>query len=231
MAEIWLGDSNGPMGDVGAFMDSELRVDRADLPGHIGQLERQIDGGRVLVAIVGAPASGKSHLAAELAAALNGAAPGSAAVVPMDGFHRDNDWLDAHGLRPRKGAPETFDLEGLAAALAAVRAGGTEIALPGFDRAADRTVPGAIVIPAGVRVVLADGNYLLLTRPGWRDLAPLFDLSLRLAVPEDRLRARLAARWADLPAAEARARIDGNDLPNARLIRAEGRAADLVIRD
>ena len=222
MAEIWLGDSNGPMGDVGAFMDSELRVDRADLPGHI----RQIEGDRELIALTGAPALGKSHLAEELAATL-----GSAAVVPMDGFHRSNDWLDAQGLRARKGAPETFDIEGLTAALQALRAGNQDLALPGFDRAADRVVPGAVAVPARARVVLIEGNYLLLTRPGWRDLAPLFDLTIRIATPEARLRARLAARWADLPAAEANARIEGNDLPNARLIRAESRAADLVIRD
>lgn len=222
MAEIWLGDSNGPMGDVGAFMDSELRVDRADLPGHI----RQIEGDRVLIALIGAPASGKSHLAAELAATL-----GSAAVVPMDGFHRENDWLDAEGLRARKGAPETFDVEGLLTAVRTLRTGDQDLALPGFDRAADAVVPGAVAVPAAARVVLIEGNYLLLTRPLWRDLAPLFDLTIRIATPEATLRARLAARWSALPAAEAAARIEGNDLPNAQAIRAESRAADLVIRD
>ena len=94
MAEFWLGDSNGPMGDVGAFMDSELRVDRADLAAHI----RQLDGPRNLIAIAGAPGAGKSHLAAELAAALNAATPGSAAVLPMDGFHLSNDVLETRGL-------------------------------------------------------------------------------------------------------------------------------------
>ena len=69
--EFWLGDSNGPMGDVGAFMDSELRVDRADLAGHLLQLEAP----RNLIAIVGAPGAGKSRLAGELAEALNAPGP------------------------------------------------------------------------------------------------------------------------------------------------------------
>lgn len=32
----------------------------------------------------------------------------------MDGFHHYNSWLDAHQLRPFKGAPETFDVAKLA---------------------------------------------------------------------------------------------------------------------
>lgn len=227
MAEFWLGDSNGPMGDVGAFMASELRVDRADLAGHI----RQLDGTRNLIAIVGAPGSGKSHLAAELAAQLDAAEPGTAAVLAMDGFHQPNDWLDAQGLRARKGAPETFDLAALAACLAALRAGNGPVAVPGFDRVADAVVPDAAVIPAAVRYVIVEGNYLLLARPGWIELAALFDVTIRLAVPEEALRARLAERWADLPPEEAQRQIEENDLPNGRLLTRENRAADFRVMD
>ena len=49
----WLGDGDGPMGDHGAFMDSELQVPRADLAAHI----RQLEGPRNLIALVGAPGS------------------------------------------------------------------------------------------------------------------------------------------------------------------------------
>jgi pantothenate kinase len=37
---------------------------------------------------------------------------GSAAVVPMDGFHYDDAVLAGLGLSGRKGAPETFDFGG-----------------------------------------------------------------------------------------------------------------------
>jgi len=227
MSEFWLGDSNGPMGDVGAFMASELRVDRADLAGHIRQLEAP----RNLIALVGAPASGKSHLATELEAALNQAAPGSAAVLPMDGFHRDNDWLEAQGLLARKGAPETFDLEALAECLSSVKSAQDDLAVPSFDRRADAVVPAGLTIPASARYVLVEGNYLLLSRPGWRDLFPLFDLTIHVCVAEAELRKRLMARWSDLPEAEARRRTDENDLPNARLIARENRAADFRVLD
>ncbi|MFT3690293.1 hypothetical protein [Paenirhodobacter sp.] len=223
--ETWLGDSDGPMGDAGAFMSSELRVDRADLPGHI----RQLDGPRNLIAIVGASGAGKSRLAAELCAALNAGAPGSAAVLAMDGFHLDNATLDARGLRPRKGAPETFDVAGLHAQILALKHAEHDLPVPVFDRATDTVIPAAEVIPGRARFVLVEGNYLLLTRPGWRDLFPLFDLSVRIAVPEATLRERLMHRWRDLSDAEARRRVEENDLPNGRLLRQEGRAADLLL--
>lgn len=229
MAEFWLGDSNGPMGDVGAFMASELRVDRADLAGHI----RQLEGTRVLVAIVGAPGAGKSRLARELAEALNAKAPGSAAILPMDGFHRDNDWLDARGLRSVKGAPETFDVEGFSACLAALKAAQTDTPVPTFNRDIDAVVPSGDTLPASARYILVEGNYLLLTRPPWRDLIVHFDLSIRLAVPEAELRRRLIGRWQHLGLSEAEItrKVEENDLPNGRLIRAENRAADLVVAD
>lgn len=222
--EFWLGNSDGPMGDVGAFMASELRADRADLAGHL----RQLDGARSLIAIAGAPGAGKSRLAAELAAELNARAPGSAAVVAMDGFHLSNEVLAARGLLPRKGAPETFDVAALAAALAALKTGDA-VAVPGFDREADAVVPAAETVPAAARFVLVEGNYLLLTRPDWRALYPLFDLTIRLSVPEAELRRRLLLRWQALPEAEARRRVEENDLPNGRLLRQENRAADLVV--
>ncbi len=59
---------------------------------------------RYIVAIAGAPASGKSTLAADLARRFGH----SAAVLPMDGFHPLVRW----GCFTAKGAPETFDAGG-----------------------------------------------------------------------------------------------------------------------
>ena len=62
---------------------------------------------RVIVGIAGPPAAGKSTISASLEAAL-----ADSVVVPMDGFHLDNQELDALSLRDRKGAPDTFDADG-----------------------------------------------------------------------------------------------------------------------
>ncbi|OCX66211.1 hypothetical protein BFP70_08520 [Thioclava sp. SK-1] len=210
-------------------MPSEMRVPRADLAGHL----RNIDGARAVIAIVGAPGSGKSRLAKDLARDLNAATPGSAAILPMDGFHRDNDWLDQHGLRKVKGAPETFDIAGLSACLAAARLPGKDLPVPVFDRDRDQVIVQGAIVPAATRFVLVEGNYLLLTQPGWRDLFLHFDLSIRLHVPEPELRARLSRRWTkqSLPAAEIERRVETNDLPNGRLLRQHGRPADFVVTD
>ncbi|NCV30733.1 MAG: nucleoside/nucleotide kinase family protein, partial [Rhodobacteraceae bacterium] len=64
---------------------------------------------RCLIAIAGPPAVGKSTLAECLCEKLNRANK-QAAIVPMDGFHMDNDTLIANALLHRKGAPMTFDV-------------------------------------------------------------------------------------------------------------------------
>ena len=183
--------------------------------------------GRHLVALSGAPGAGKSTLSEPLAATLS--ARGVAAeVVPMDGFHLDNRLLERRGLLARKGAPETFDLGGFARLCRALK---TEehVIYPVFDRARDLAVAGAAEVGAACRVAIIEGNYLLFDAPGWRDLVPLWDLSIRLEVPLAELEARLVQRWLDLGFArsEAEARARGNDLVNAARIAAAPLPADI----
>lgn len=180
--------------------------------------------GRRIVALAGPPGAGKSTLAARLAAALPGAV-----LVPMDGFHLDNRLLDQDGLRARKGAPETFDAAGFLALLRRMRDGG-EVVFPLFDRDRDLAVAGAGRVGAQDGPVIVEGNYLLLQRPVWRDLAPLWDLSVMLEVPAETLRHRLVARWQDQGCApDAVAAHLQNDLSNAAVVRRESRVADLVM--
>ena len=181
-----------------------------------------LPGARTLTAVVGPPASGKSTLAAAIVASLPGAA-----LVPMDGFHLDDRILGPRGLLARKGAPETFDLGGLNRALDAIRAGG-EVFVPLFDRTREIAIAAAGVVPAEARHVVVEGNWLLLDAPGWRDLGP-WDLTVRLDAPDAILRARLAARWAHLAPVARAAKIDGNDLPNARLVRDGSRSCDIAL--
>lgn len=189
--------------------------------------------GRALIALVGAPGSGKSHVAEALREAVEGAGR-SAAVLPMDGFHYDDAVLHARGQRPEKGAPHTFDVGGLAAMLGRMKRNEeAEIAVPVFDRDLEISRAGARIIPRAVEIVIVEGNYLLLNRAPWDGLAELFDLTARLDVPEEQLRARLTARWVGygLPEAEIRRKVEDLDLPNGRAVLAESRAPDLVVQN
>lgn len=182
---------------------------------------------RIVVALAGAPGAGKSMLSERLLAALPA---GEAALVPMDGFHFDNAVLDQMDMRNRKGAPETFDYAGLAATLWRIRSGEGPVAVPVFDREADLARAGAAIVPADTRFVLIEGNYLLVDRAPWSELAPLFDLTIFIDVPIAELERRLLARWTDLGRSEeaARAWVEGNDLPNAQLVIEDSRSADII---
>lgn len=195
----------------------------------VKDLARRVEGiepnaRRRLIAIAGAPGSGKTTLAADLVKALG---PG-AALVPMDGFHLDNRVLDARGLRARKGAPETFDATGF---LHMVRrlASEPEVIVPVFDRDRDIAIAGAQVVGPDTETAVVEGNYLLLDTRPWSDLRPLFDLSVFLDVDEDELEDRLVRRWRahGHDAEAARTRALGNDLPNARLVARQSAEADL----
>lgn len=178
-------------------------------------------GKRHLVGIAGAPGSGKSTLAEALAAHLNTATPGRAAILAMDGYHFDDLVLNALGKRARKGAPDTFDIGGLAAMLHRLRQNREEsIAVPIFDRSIEIARAGAALIPQSTEIILVEGNYVLLQEPPWSALADSFDLTALVRVSEDVLRQRLRARWEGfaLSEAEIAAKLEENDLPNGRIV-------------
>ncbi len=182
--------------------------------------------GRFLIGLAGPPGAGKSTLAAELVAALGAAAK----VVPMDGFHYDDAVLAARGARDRKGAPDTFDAPGFFHLLRRLRVE-DEVAIPLFDRDLEISRAGADIVTSTDRMLVVEGNYLLLNEAPWHQAAALFDLTVWIEVPEVELQRRLLARWARYgkSPAEAQAWIDGNDMPNIRRVTQGSRAADVAV--
>lgn len=181
----------------------------------------QTDAGRVLVALAGPPGSGKTTFSAQLAQGMaERGGEDVAAVLPMDGFHLENDTLSEMGLLHRKGAPETFDVSGFTQLVKAVRRDNGPVAYPTFDRVLDKVQPNAKTLPAGVRFVIFEGNYLLLQQRDWASLRELFDVTILLRAELAHLRKRLIARWLDhgLNAAQAEKRADSNDMVNAALV-------------
>jgi pantothenate kinase len=207
-----------------------------DVRGLAARLLAAVDAqpGRFLLGITGPPGSGKSTLAHALAASvLDQRGRTAALVAPLDGFHLSNETLDSLGLLSLKGAPQTFDATAFVGYLRRLRDdAGTTVLWPDFDRSAERTLPDAISITASTRLVITEGNYLLLEQPPWHEVRELLDQVWYLDVPADILRRRLIERAMAYGRSEDDAvrHVDESDLRNAELVARAKHLAELTIR-
>jgi pantothenate kinase len=189
--------------------------------------EQAVESDRYLVGLTGAPGSGKSTLASQLSSEL--AAP----VVPMDGFHLPNTVLDERGLRAVKGAPKTFAAADFVDAVARLRVALDDVWLPAFDRTVDEPVADQIRVGATARIVLVEGNYLLLADEPWARLVRQFDAVLFLDVDDDVRFERLVERHVKFgkPRDEAVDFVRTSDERNAALIGETHHRADILVTD
>jgi pantothenate kinase len=190
---------------------------------------RGLGPGRVLLGICGAPGAGKSTLAEHIVAALGN----EAVYVGMDGFHLAQVELERLNRTERKGAPDTFDASGYVNLLSRLTTEtSTTVYAPEFRREIEEPIAGAVPVGPQHRVVVTEGNYLLLSDEPWHQVSGLLTETWFLAPEETVRRDRLIARhqaFGRTPT-EARERTLGSDERNAVLINATLPRADLVLR-
>jgi pantothenate kinase len=188
---------------------------------------------RVILGITGAPGAGKTTLVEALLAALaDRCGEDWVAHLPMDGFHLADVQLDRLGALDRKGAEHTFDAAGYAHTLERVLAQPDEwIYVPGFERTLEQPIAAALVVPPSARLVVTEGNYLLLPSHPWTlARAQLAEVWFVTAEQDTRLE-RLIARHVEFGKAPAAAEewVRTSDEANAELVAATAGLADRVV--
>jgi pantothenate kinase len=214
--------------------DTPLEVDRTQIERFYQPLAKTLFSRcssvpRLMVAVAGPPGSGKTAFATILVAVVNAEALDDlAALVGLDGWHYSNEYLAAHfierdgervALRSVKGAPETFDAAGAYGCLSKIRRGG-DVSFPVYSRRLHEPVPGGGSVDSHHKIVVVEGNYLLLDEDPWRRIRGLFDVRIFIFAPRESLVASLTERHQrGGKTLEATARqVRAVDLPNTERV-------------
>ena len=228
--------------------DTVLEIDREEVerfyhPLAISLLEKAESVSRLMVGVAGPPGSGKTAFATLLVAVINAAAGGSregrAALVGLDGWHYPSDYLHTHyvqwggkrvRLRSVKGLPESFDAAAAYACLSEIRQGG-RVSFPVYSRKLHDPVSGGGVVEASDRIVLAEGNFLLLNEGPWIRFRRLFDVRVFIfadtATLVQGLRERHLRGGKSLAATERQ--VYQIDLPNSRRVASGAAYAHVLV--
>ncbi|WP_025159430.1 nucleoside/nucleotide kinase family protein [Leifsonia aquatica] len=185
-------------------------------------------GGRVVIGLTGSPGAGKSTLAEAIVGLLGP----RAALVPMDGFHLSQEILTALGRLERKGAPDTFDADGLVSLLSRIVEHPERITYgPVFHRTIEEPIAAGVSVTPNHDIIIVEGNYLLVDHDGWRGVSRWLDEAWFLRIPPALRHDRLVQRHVRFGRTHDDAELWVRDVDerNARLIDATSAAAHLII--
>ncbi|XP_071719827.1 putative uridine kinase C227.14 isoform X2 [Rutidosis leptorrhynchoides] len=201
-----------------------------------------------IVGLAGPPGAGKTTIASEVAKRLNKmwpqkscsfdsqvGPPEIAVVLPMDGFHLYRHQLDSmedpKEAHARRGAPWTFNPDLFLKCLKTLREQGSVYA-PSFDHGVGDPIEDDIFVNVQHKVVIVEGNYILLEEGTWKDISSMLDEKWFVDVDIDVAMERVLKRHISTGNTPdiAKQRIEYNDKPNAELVFKSKKNADLIIK-
>jgi pantothenate kinase len=199
-----------------------------DLVDHI--IRRSEGSQRFIIAVAGPPGAGKSTLSKQLVQMLKTRSIQSC-IISMDGFHLENSILKRLGLLDRKGSPTTFDVPAFIQVMKRLAAYESDVAIPKFDRKKDISIERASIVSTQDKILIVDGNYLLLNDEQWVELQDIWDETVFINPGMDVLEKRLIDRWLSygMDNESAKNRAFGNDIPNAKNIIENSLPANILI--
>lgn len=154
------------------------------------------------------------------------------AHLPMDGFHLADVQLRRLGALSRKGAPDTFDAVGYAHVLERVHGCPDEVIfVPGFERTLEQPLAAALVIPPSAKLVVTEGNYLLLDQEPWTRARAQLDEVWFVSTDDEVRVSRLVDRHVRFGKSreDATEWVTSSDEPNAALVVATADRADRLV--
>jgi pantothenate kinase len=193
-----------------------------------------------MVAVAGPPGSGKTAFATILVAVTNAEVDATvAALVGLDGWHHPNEYLATHfieqgdkriALQSIKGSPETFDAGTAYDCLLEIQQGGHET-FPVYSRRLHEPIPDGGTIDTSHKIVVVEGNYLLLDEAPWKRFRQLFDVRVFISADIETLINGLRERHlrGGKRTAKVERQIHQVDLPNGRRVASSVAYAQVVV--
>ncbi|EPE25148.1 P-loop containing nucleoside triphosphate hydrolase [Glarea lozoyensis ATCC 20868] len=187
--------------------------------------------------MAGGTGSGKSTLSAAVERLFNHRNTEKMKVIPLyDGFHYSQSQLATLNFNTnecpfqRHGAPFTFNSPAFIQPIQKLRQtpvteedqSTNGIWAPSFDHAAKDPVNNDIYIPFSQRIILLEGNYLLLNEKPWNEIRDVVDETWFVDVSREETKKRLIKRHIEAGVEStwdaAALRVENNDLLNLDLV-------------